>query len=335
MAEFIKNLDLCEAFFNECVFPIMKQYYPNLKFSAGFMTAGSQILGYDDIVSTDHGWGPGSMIFLNESDIHIRGELQEVMKNKLPRIYKGFDVHEIHSVWICTMKEVTDMYIGELPQNDIDWLTISEHRLLGLTAGRVFLDMLNIQETRDKLSFYPQNVKLYLIASQWRIIARERAFVKRCSHVGDELGSRIVCTRIAERLMRLCFLYNNKYAPYSKWLGTAFKQLALDNIYDEIIAAISANAIAEREDHILNAQILVAELHNSCNITEPFKIEIDDYGRDAKIIHTDIFADMVKEKITNPELKNCLLIGSMSQIGNLNHLWDDPQNRSKIQQLYR
>ena len=334
MAKFIKDLDLRESFFNECVFPIMKQYYPNLKFSAGTMTAGSQMLGYDDIVSTDHGWGPSSMIFLNESDIHIRDELQEIMKNKLPLTYKGFGVDRIHSAWICTMKEVTDMYIGELPQNDIDWLTISEHRLLGLTAGRVFLDMLNIQETRGKLAFYPHDVKLYLIASQWSIIGEEEAFVKRCSQVGDELGSRIVCTRIAERLMRLCFLYNNKYAPYSKWLGTAFKHLALDNIYDEITAAISANTIAEREDHILNAQILVVELHNSCNITEPLEIKVWDYGRDAKIISTDNFADKVREKICNPELKKVTLIGSMSQIGNLHRLWDNPELRDNIKQLY-
>ena len=226
------------------------------------------------------------------------------------------------------------MYIGEMPQSDIDWLTISEHRLLALTAGRIFIDMLNIQETRDKLLFYPQDVKLYLIASQWSVIGEEEAFVKRCSQVGDELGSRIVCTRIAERLMRLCFLYKNKYAPYSKWFGTAFKRLSLDDIYAEITAAISANTISERENYILNAQILVVELHNTLSITEPFEIKVDDYGRDAKILRTGNFASAVREKITNPELKNSNLIGSMSQIGSLEYLWDSPQNRDKIYQLY-
>jgi len=134
--------------------------------------------------------------------------------------------------------------------------------------------------------------------------------------------------------MRLCFLYKEKYAPYSKWFGTAFRQLSLDNIYAEVTAALSAGTIEERENHILNAQILVAELHNTTGITKPLEIKIDDYGRDAKIIHTENFAEIVREKITNPELKNSPLIGSMSQIGNLEYLWDDPQNRNKIQQLY-
>ena len=44
---------------------------------------------------------------------------------------------------------------------------------------------------------------------------------------GDSLGSALVCGRIAERLMRLCFLYCRQYAPYSKWFGTAFQQLPI------------------------------------------------------------------------------------------------------------
>ena len=336
MNNYIKGLDLCESFFYEFTLPIIKQHYPNLKFSAGVITAGSQILGYDDIISTDHGWTPGCILFLNECDLNIRDELTGIFNKILPSAYKWYKADNAISIWISTINEVIDGYIGKMPQNDLEWLAISEHRLLGLTAGRIFLDMLNIEEVRSKLSFYPQDVKLYLIASQWSIIAEEQAFVKRCSDVGDELGSRIVCTRISERLMRLCFLYKNTYAPYSKWFGTAFKQLSLNKIHTEITAALSANTISAREEHIINAQILVARLHNSCNLTEPLSIQVQDYlGRDAKVIRTDNFIDVIKAKIINPELKNCPLIGSMSQIGNLEYLWDTPQNSGKIQQLYK
>ena len=68
--QFIKGLELCELFFNEHCLPIIQQNYPDLKFSAGLITAGSQILGYDDIVSTDHGWSPSPMLFLNECDLY-------------------------------------------------------------------------------------------------------------------------------------------------------------------------------------------------------------------------------------------------------------------------
>ena len=187
--KFIKNLDLSESFFNECVFPIMKQYYPNLKFSAGLMTAGSQILGYDDIVSTDHCWAPTSMVFLNDNEFHMRDELADVFDKKLPSAYKGYKTGR-DSIWLCTMDGVREMYIGEMPRNDIDWLTISEHRLLGLTAGRIFIDMLNIQETRNKLSFYPQNIKLYLIASH------EVSKPKKAHSLQNRAGTSR-CTRLA------------------------------------------------------------------------------------------------------------------------------------------
>ena len=49
--------------------------------------------------------------------------------------------------------------------------------------------------------------------------------MKRCGQCKDEIGSLLICARIAERLMCLCFLYEKRYAPYSKWFGTAFGQL--------------------------------------------------------------------------------------------------------------
>jgi len=264
MAKFLKGLDLCESFFNECALPIIRRHHPDLQFSAGLMTAGSQILGYDDIVSTDHGWGPGFMLFLNERDMRLRDELLDIFVKNLSLDHEWFRAHYsspdnglryaefmasghvASGIWICTIDEVIDGYIRGMPQSDMEWLAISEHRLLGLTAGKLFIDMLNISEVRAKLSFYPRDVKLYLIASQWSVIAEEQAFVKRTGDRGDELGSRIICARIAERLMRLCFLYKDRYAPYSKWFGTAFKRLSVGNIHDEIDAALSANTITER-----------------------------------------------------------------------------------------
>lgn len=63
-------------------------------------------------------------------------------------------------------------------------------------SGKMFMDELNIREQTDKIKFYPDEVKLYLIASQWEIISSEQAFVKRCGEVGDEIVSQIICSRI-------------------------------------------------------------------------------------------------------------------------------------------
>ena len=346
MKEFIKGLDLSESFYNECALPLLREHYPDLRYSAGLIGWGSDVLGYDDEFSTDHNWGPRFYLFLEEGKLDLRPELLDCFRAKLPYEHRGYSVNFMIKengemclesisegnvypmIFVHTLSEYLSQQFGVEDLSDfsrfspLDWLSYSEQSLLTLVSGKFYHDGLGLERKLDAIRFYPENVRLYLIASQWSIIGEEEAFVKRCSQVGDELGSRIVCTRIAERLMRLCFLYKNKYAPYSKWFGTAFRQLSLDNIHDEITAALSANTIAEREDHILNAQILVVELHNTTGITEPFKIIIDDYGRNAKIIHTENFAEMVKDKITDPELKCCPLIGSTSQIGNIESLWN-------------
>lgn len=54
MSEFIKGMDLCEGFFNEYAKPIIEKHFPNLKHSAVLIGYGSDVLGYNDAVSTDH-----------------------------------------------------------------------------------------------------------------------------------------------------------------------------------------------------------------------------------------------------------------------------------------
>ena len=358
MSMFIKGIELSESFFYECGLPIIRQHYPKLKFTAGLLGYGSDVLGYDDEISTDHMWGPRFYLFLNNDDIHIKQDLMVLLGNNLPYTYKGYSVNFSkpnpndnnvrHSelittgkvsplIWIHTTDEFINNYLGLIPENSIDWLILSEHRLLGFTSGKLFIDNLKIEETRKQLSFYPHNVWLYLTASQWALIAEEQAFVKRTSDCFDELGSQIICARISERLMRLCFLYCKKYAPYSKWFGTGFKQLPIDNeIIDEIFAAVSAISIVEREKHLVKSQILIAQLHNELKITEAIEINVRNYfDRNIKVIYADRLAHITKTMISCPILKKCPLFGSLSQVGNFAPLSDNPTYRHNIRQLYK
>jgi hypothetical protein len=57
MKKFMKGLDLCEAFFNEIAQPILSTNFPFLRYSAGVIGYGSDVIGFDDAMSTDHMWG--------------------------------------------------------------------------------------------------------------------------------------------------------------------------------------------------------------------------------------------------------------------------------------
>lgn len=358
MPEFIQGLDLCQGFFEDCVRPILKKYFPELRYSAGLLGYGSDVLGYDDPVSADHMWGPRLYVFLTQADIHLKEEILSALSLELPYIYRGYSVNFSEPdprdggirhaafiskgkvaplIWVYTPEAFRDAYLGRQPQTPVDWLTLSEHRLLGFTAGRLFADMLNLQALRDSVACYPSQVKLYLLASQWELISQEQAFVKRCGVRGDDIGSRICCTRMAERLMRLCFLYQNRYAPYSKWFGTAFSGLPVNpDIQVEIQKALAAGEILERERHLVTAQSLVAQLHNQTGLTDPVSTAPQLYfSRDIQVIHPEKIAEKLQEKITEESLRKIPPFGAMSQVGNFVTLSDGTQYQPAIKAFYQ
>jgi hypothetical protein len=361
MSKFIKGLDLSEQFFYDIAKPILDQHYPKLIYSAGLIGYGSDVLGFDDEISTDHMWGPRFYLFLDDNNIKLKDSILNTFSKSLPYIYNGYSVNfsdpdpddggvrhpELISsgtvsplIFINTFDNYLNEYLGLNSFegiSELDWLALSEHRLLAITSGKFFVDYLHIKEVLDTISFYPEQVRLYLIASNWSLISEEQAFVKRCSDVGDEVGSILVCTRIAERLMRLSFLYCNKYAPYSKWFGKAFDLLPIDiSIKNTIRNAVTANNIIDREENIVHAQKLLANLHNSLGISEFVDVNIENYfGRDIKVIFADkIFRATVK-RLENTSFMNYPFIGTLSEVSNLTGISDKPNYIDNIKALYK
>ena len=360
MSEFIKGMELCEGFFNDCAKKILEENFSGIKYSAGLIGYGSDVLGYDDAVSTDHMWGPRFYLFLEKEDISQKNLIMQILSENLPYAYKGYSVNFTepdpndcgvqHPKFISEGKvnplifiqTFDDYLVEQLGTSDLgsikplEWLSFSEHRLLSLVSGKFFVDGLNCAEIIAKIKYYPRDVKLYLIASNWDIIASEQAFVKRCGECGDEIGSRIICSRIAERLMRLCFLYKNTYAPYSKWFGTAFSKLDVDEkLMHTIQSALSANSMEEREEKIVEAQAMVADMHNVSGLTNFVHYQIESYfGRKIKVIFADKFAEATSNELKNTLFENIPLIGTLSQMGGLSSFADDKAFYAQIRRLY-
>jgi hypothetical protein len=68
MSEFLHCLDLCNSFYHEVVQPVLDSTFPSLPYGAAVIGRGSEVLGLDDEMSSDHDWGPRVMLFLNEED---------------------------------------------------------------------------------------------------------------------------------------------------------------------------------------------------------------------------------------------------------------------------
>lgn len=357
---FIKGRELCRAFFEQAAKPLLEQAFPGLSYTAGLMGYGSDVLGYDDAVSTDHMWGPRFYLFLSEKDMGLQPQIEKLFAEKLPVSFLGYSVNFSPPdpndrgvrlpvpvedgpvsplIWIYTPHGYLKEYLGksDLGQlSEADWLAFSEHRLLALRSAEFYVDGLQMKELLAPLGFYPTDVQKYLIASNWSLIAEEQAFVGRCAQVGDEIGSRLACGRIVERLMRLCFLYCGEYAPYSKWFGTAFSRLPIDGkLKDAITVAVSAPDYPQREAALVEAQLRTADLHNQSGITEPVAVKAQKYfGRDMTVIFADRIVQAVQDTLSRTPLEGLPLLGSISEVANMVTFSDNPRWQSRIGALY-
>jgi hypothetical protein len=177
-----------------------------------------------------------------------------------------------------------------------------------------------------------------MMAAQWTMIAEEEAFVGRCGYVGDELGSRVIVARQVQRIMRLCFLMEKRYTPYSKWFGSAFRQLdiapALRPILEQVL---QASHWQEREQYLGRAYKIVADRHNSLGLTEELSSTTRDYyGRPFQVLMAERFAEAITKAIQSTELKQLdPIIGSVSQFTDSTTVFDEVQLYGKLGNLYQ
>ena len=90
---FQKGKELCRDFYREAVKPILDRNFPGLRYSAGLLGYGSDVLGYDDPVSTDHMWGPRLYLFLAEEEMGKKGDVWNALCAELPGEFGGHSVH--------------------------------------------------------------------------------------------------------------------------------------------------------------------------------------------------------------------------------------------------
>ncbi|KXH76418.1 MAG: hypothetical protein AM326_02825 [Candidatus Thorarchaeota archaeon SMTZ-45] len=326
--DFVPGLDLSKALYEKAVKPVIERHFPNLVYSAARIGTGSDVLGFDTPQSMDHDWGPKLQIFLTESDYDsLKEEVDETLRQNLPYEIRGFPTNfsfhddgttrmELvdygpvnHGVKINTVSAFFIEYLGFNPTEDlriIDWLVLPQQMLLSIANGRVFHDGLGkLEPIVTKLEYYPHDLWLYLLANQWERIAQEEAFMGRCGQVGDELGSRIVATRLIRDIMGLCFLIERKYAPYIKWFGTAFSKLKSAQFLTPVFMQImDASTWQERQDHLTRAYEHVAKMHNDLGITAPLGAKVSRFhNRPFMIIQGDNFADAIHAMIEDDRVK--------------------------------
>jgi hypothetical protein len=298
---FVPGLQVSRQFYHGLVRPILDAGFPGLPHSAALLGRGSEVLGFDDEMSTDHDWKPRVLLFLREEDrARQGGDVEDALRQGLPSTFWGRPVHyEIHTVRDYFLEQLTVDVDGAIEV--ADWLTVPEHRLAMYTAGEVFHDEVGLRAARDHLAYYPRDVWLYLLMAGWWRVHPEANLVGRTGTVGDELGSALIGSQLVSDLMRLCFLMERQYAPYSKWFGTAFSRLACGpELTPTLWSVVRAETWQGRETALLAAYDKLAVMHNALHLTDPVATEVVQmWNRPFKVAWAD-FPGLLQGQIQDP-----------------------------------
>ena len=330
MPEFVKGLELSRSFFEDAVRPVLSSEFPSLRYAAALLGTGSEVLGFDTEMSADHEWGPRVDLFVGEDDYErASADVTETLRHKLPHHFRGyptsFDAPDPadngvrhmagrgegpvdHKINVFTPRGFFLYYLAFDIRDEIepaDWLTFPEQKLRTVKSGGVFRDEIGLEALRQRFSYYPRDVWLYQLACAWVRVGQEEHLMGRAGIVGDEIGSALIGARLVRDLMRLCFLMERAYAPYPKWFGTAFNQLACaGSLSPSLRAALAAETWQERERHLAAAYERVAEMHNALGLTDPLPVEPRDFfGRPFRVIALHGYADALLSRVTDERVR--------------------------------
>ncbi len=356
MPTFIKGLKLSRDFYFEIVAPLLEEHFPDIPYSAGRLITGSDVLGFDTQRSTDHDWGPRVDLFFTKEDHKAVGDqIYDVLANKLPFTYKGYSTHFendylmgersqypiIHRARTFAVGSYFKYHLGFNPLDGVsetDWLRTPELLFRGIQSGKIFHDGLSVlQEIKDKLKWYPDDIWYYILASQWIRIDQEEPFMARCGDVGDELGSRVVAARQVKEIMQLCFYMEKEYAPYMKWFGTAFSKLSCAGQLEPLLKKVfTLENWKDREKLLGEIYLILAEMHNDLAITEYIEPKISNFhDRPYQVPHSERFYQALIDKVQSPRLKSMKRpIGSLNQFTDSTDISCWPSAQERIASVY-
>lgn len=356
---FIPGLELSQRFHDEVVGPLISRHYPHLPFASGHLGEGSDVLSFDTPVSRDHAWGPRLSIYLDDDDLSsYRQPLNELFRRELPVQFLGYptnyEPHEDgtlgmfpidqppvkHHVLISTVRNFFLDYLEHDPSGSLTlehWLSFPEQRLRTIRSGRIFHDDSGeLSAIRDSLNYYPHELWLYLMAVAWRRIDQEEPFMGRAGDVGDELGSRLIAARQVNDIVRLCFLMEGQYAPYSKWLGTGFSRLACASKLSPLFEQVWKGDTWEKRQSALSAiYVELAHQHNDLGLTPSLSPSVSNFhGRPYLVIHSERFVNALLETISDEHVAALpAYLGHIDQFVHSTDVLSYPKRFSQIREL--
>jgi hypothetical protein len=339
--------DLAREFHAEVVGPLLARAMPGLRYAAGRLGSGSDVLGFDDAMSRDHDWGCRLTLLVDEPDRAAVPQVSLLLERELPESYRGLPVRFpltwdpglSHKVDVATVAGFAASRLGVDPAGELsalDWLIVTGQSVLEVTAGPVFADRTaELAQVRARLRWYPPEVERYVLAAGWQRLSQEMPMVGRTAEQGDELGSRLLSARLAGDLIWLAFTLSRQWPPYPKWRGTAFRALAVAaDLAGPLAAAAAAPHWRDRESALAGACEILLGAQRARGLPAPTSAAIPFWDRPYRTVD-DAVRESLLTAITDPDLRRLPTIGSIEQWVSSVDILASPARRAALRTSYQ
>jgi Domain of unknown function (DUF4037) len=259
----VSGAALSRMYYDELVGPAVAARWPGLPHAAGRLGSGSDVLGFDDDLSQDHDWGLRLNLLV---PTNVAGEVDAYLDTVLPDRFGGYPTrfattwdpqvrHRVQVEDVCTFVASRTGITASDSVSVAEWLSLTGQAVLEVTAGPVFVDTAGeLTAARERLAWYPDDVWAYVVATDWARLGQELPLVGRTAELGDDLGSRVIASRLADVAMHLAHLVERRWPPYAKWIGTSLNRLpSAGTVAKPLLRSLDARDWQAREAGLVDA----------------------------------------------------------------------------------
>lgn len=233
----MQGLELSRLYWEKYGEPMLREDFPELVgfIAAGLVGSGSECLGFDDEISTDHDFEPGFCLFLPGEDlVDSRAAFRlERAYARLPNNFEGFERLRLSPAGGSRhgVIRISDFYKSKVGVPDgrlslEEWVKLPEFYLAEATNGEVFTDPFGLfTEIRERLKAMPQDAVKKKIARSLLSMAQSGQYnYERCVKRRQLAAAQLSVVEFVNSAIAVAFLLNGRYMPYYKWKFKALEQ---------------------------------------------------------------------------------------------------------------
>jgi Domain of unknown function (DUF4037) len=260
----LNGIEVARRFFAEWGLPFLQEHFPELvdRTAAGLFR-GSQVLGADDELSRDHGWGPMFLLLLTEEDYAAQGQAVAQAMEAAPQEWLGYRYCGglTTNIEVSSVDRYLEHWLGfaRPPAQWQQWLGgtpsgVREYELYLIRHGHVFSDPLGeFSARRAALAQYPRLASLQRVSDElfnvWHF--GQYNFLSRLLIRQDPLALQMAQGHFIEAVLRLCLLLEGDYTPYWKWLAFAFRKCPSAAWLDDLLGQLSQGDDLKKQEELV------------------------------------------------------------------------------------